>query len=165
MSAPLDDGERRRLVTALHDSPTMLVAAVAGGGNALITDLLDVGGASRTVLEIVVPYAPPSMAEFTGVMSVGRGVVSPEQAEAMAQAALDRATALAPAIDVPLVGLGITAALATDRVRRGHDRAHLCLATHGDVVHESVEFDRGALDRRGQDRVVADAALRLLVER
>lgn len=149
---------------ALHDSPTMLVAAVAGGGNAVITDLLDIGGASRTVLEIVVPYAPSAMAEFTGMMPIGRGAVSAEQAETMARAALARAAALAPAIEVPLLGLAITAALATDRVRRGEDRAHVCLATGDDVVHRSIAFERGALDRLAEDRSVADAALRLLGE-
>ena len=162
--SPLDPDERGRLVQAVHDSPTMLVAAVAGGGNAVITDLLDVGGASRTVLEIVVPYAPSAMAEFTGVMPVGRGAVSPEQAEAMAHAALARAVTLAPVGEVPVLGLAITAALVTDRVRRGEDRAHVCLATGEAVFHAPVVFEGDPLDRRGEDRLVADTALRLLSE-
>ncbi len=165
VTPPLGDAERHELVDAIHASPTMVVVAVAGGGNALVTDLLDVGGASRSVLEIVVPYAATAMTDFTGPVPEGRSVVSAEHAEVMARTALARAEALVDDGDrrrPPVLGLAITAALATDRRRRGDNRAHIALATGDRVHHRSVALVKGRLDRRGEDRVVADDALRLL---
>ncbi len=165
---PLTPAGRESLVRAVHDGPTMVVLAVAGGGNALITDLLDVGGASRTVLEIVVPYASAAMDDLVAAHEpdAGTPVVSALQAEAMARAALDRALALAPA-GTDVRGVAITAALASDRPKRGEHRAHVAIA-EGDgrdriaLDVEHVPLVKGAFGRRGEDRIVADAALRAL---
>jgi nicotinamide mononucleotide (NMN) deamidase PncC len=165
-----DEPGRRRLVEALHAAPTMVVVAVTGGGNALITDLLGVPGASRTVLEIRVPYAPGALADLVGVEVVrAAGAVSEEMAAAMASACLQRATDLAPSDQVPVAGVAITAALASDRAKRGDHRAHIAIATReaageaaGEEVrlhHRFVALTKGELDRQGEDRLVADAAL------
>ena len=149
------------MIVAIHGTPTMLVLAVAGGGNAVIGDLLDVGGASRTVLEIVVPYAATAMDQFVGshAPTPAPPAVSAAQAEAMASAALERARLLAP--DTPdLLGVGVTAALVSDRPKRGEHRAHLAIARPGGIVVSSkVSLAKGELDRRGEDRAVADAVL------
>lgn len=138
---------------------------VAGGGNALITDLLDVPGASRTVIEIIVPYAEAAMADFVGVAAgeLG-GIVSAEHAERLAVAAHRRARSLAGG-DGDVHGLAVTAALATDRPKRGDHRAHLALAGDAGTASRRVDLDKGRLDRAAEDRVVADAALALLADR
>lgn len=159
---PLTPQWRQQLVVAIHDTPTMLVLAVAGGGNAVITDLLDVGGASRTVLEVVVPYAESAMDDFVGRWASAEvtPVVSEQHAGAMAAAALARARQLAPA-DVPVAGVAVTAALASDRPKRGEHRAHIAVATaDGTVGRERISLTKGALDRLGEDRLVADHVLR-----
>ncbi|MEL7210511.1 MAG: hypothetical protein AAGK32_20150, partial [Actinomycetota bacterium] len=91
-------------MATVHDTPTMLVLAVAGGGNAVMLDLLEVGGASRTVLEMVVPYAESAMEDLAGPAPAGRPLVSADQAEAMAVAALARAQRLAPE-GTPVLGV------------------------------------------------------------
>ncbi len=155
---------RRMLVEGIHRTDTQLVLAVAGGGNAVITDLLDVPGASRTVLEIVVPYAEAALSLFVG-HSID-GAVSPKTAEAMASACLRRAERLVSTSSsgpseaaVALLGVGCTAALATDRPKKGDHRAHIAIASGDGIDHLLVELPKGVLDRRGEDRVVADVIL------
>ena len=54
------------LITRIHGSPTRLVLAVTGGGSGLISSLLSTPGASNTVLECIVPYAPTRPARLVG---------------------------------------------------------------------------------------------------
>ncbi len=157
-------------MAAIHATPTLLVLAVTGGGVAAVTDLLGVPGASRTVLEVLVPYAATSLGELTGPgpEDAGAGAVSRTTAEAMAIACLARARHLAPdAADDAIIGVACTAALVTDRPRRGAHRAHLAVARPDGsagpaVTHQLVELEKGRLDRAGEDRAVADAILALI---
>ncbi len=73
------------LIAAIHDTPWLIVLVIAGGGNAAITDLLDVPGASRTLLEVRVPYAHSAMVDLLGGEPPD-GAVSQPTAEAIAQA-------------------------------------------------------------------------------
>ena len=165
----LSPSERHAIVSALHAHPARLVLVVAGGGNAIITDLLDVPGASRTVLEAVVPYSETAMADFVGrtpAEITGTGFVSASHAGVMANAARDRALELARDIAATDVwGLAVTAALVTDRTKRGDHRAHLALAGASELVEHRVDLLKGDLDRTGEDRTVADAALGVLARR
>jgi hypothetical protein len=160
----MDAAERQALVEAIHATPTMLVVAVAGGGNAVITDLLGVPGASRTVLEARVPYAETSLADLVGERADDAGAVSRAMAEAMAEACLERARTLAPG-HLDLIGVGVTAALVTDRTKRGDHRAHVAVADGDEVHHWFVPLAKGELDRAGEDRLVADTALRAIALR
>ena len=55
-----------QLVQEIHDSPTRIVLAAAGGGSRAIADLLEVPGGSRTLLEAVVPYSAAAMTAWLG---------------------------------------------------------------------------------------------------
>lgn len=139
----------------------MAVLAVTGGGVTLLTDLLNVPGASRTVLEAIVPYADRALSDWVGAAI--DGAVRPETARDIAEAALARARALVTDATVPLVGLGITATLVTDRPKRGEHRAELAVALpSGGYDQVSVVLERGRRTRDEEDRVVADLALLLL---
>jgi nicotinamide mononucleotide (NMN) deamidase PncC len=151
--------DRHRLVAAIHESPPLLVAAVTGGGIAAVTDLLAVPGASRTVLEVVVPYSAASLAGWIGHEPAQ--ATSAGTARAMAARALARAAELAPGSDA--LGLGVTAALVTDRPRRGEHRAHLAIASRRPPpTLWSVTLEKGARDRVEEDRIVSDLALLLV---
>jgi nicotinamide mononucleotide (NMN) deamidase PncC len=153
---------RRRVVARIHDTTTMVVLAVTGGGMAAVTDLLGVPGASRTVLEVQVPYAETALVELAGTLA--GGTVSQLTAEAMARACLARARRLAPGHD-RLIGVACTAALVSDRPKKGNHRAHLAVATSaGALHHQVVALEKGRLDRAGEDRVVADAILAMIAE-
>lgn len=154
--------ERAAIVTAIHDTDVRLVLAVAGGGNAVITDLLDVPGASRTVLEVRVPYAEEAMDDLLALVGeqVSDGSVSRATAEAMGSACLSRARDLAPGERV--IGVACTAALVTDRIKKGEHRAHVAVAGADGSLHREVTLEKGRLDRQAEDRLVADVVLELI---
>lgn len=59
-------GRRNELIQSLHQSKTELVLALSGGGSFVLSDLLTVPGASRTVIEASVPYSQESLREYIG---------------------------------------------------------------------------------------------------
>ena len=146
---------------AVHGSDLQVVLAVTGGGVAVVGDLLGMPGASRTVLEVLVPYAEASLADLVG--SRPEQATSDSTARLMAEACLVRARDLA-APDTEVAGVACTAALATDRPKRGDHRAYVAVAYRGGLVERFVGLDKGELDRAGEDRVVSDVILDLIAE-
>ena len=53
---------RTFLITQIHATPVMAMVVITGGGTQAIADLLAVPGASRTVLEALIPYSDASLA-------------------------------------------------------------------------------------------------------
>ena len=54
------------LIQKIHDAPHLGVLAVSGAGSQAAAWILGVGGASRTILEVVVPYGRLSMINLVG---------------------------------------------------------------------------------------------------
>ena len=148
--------DRLTLVDLIHDAPLMIVLAVTGGGVASISDLLSVPGASRTVLQATVPYAASALSDLIGYSPAQ--TVASETAEAMATACLERATQLADT-DMPIAGVACTAALTTDRLRSGDNRAWIAVATPQGVRPSHLVLEKGMNDRAAEDRIVSDAVL------
>lgn len=117
-------GEIERSVAAIHAAPQRLVYAFAGAGSLALYWLHAVAGSSRTVLEARDCYAPRSLDEV--LQGVPTGAVSPAVATGLSVWAAWRAAQLADG-DWPLLGVGCTAAIATDRARRGADRAFVAV--------------------------------------
>ena len=155
------DAEIRDLIRRIHASPAQAVVVVTGGGAQSISRLLTVPGASRTVLEVLVPYSERALTDFLGERP--HQVVSVETAEAMSRQAHRRAVELAEA-DVPLVGIGCTAAIATDRPKRGPHRVHVARCTADSVITYSLEFTKGLRDREGEDTLAGLLVVRALAE-
>lgn len=109
---------------SLQSSGWQGVFYLTGGGSQLISELLTTPGASKTVLEVGVPYAGQALAELLG--SAPEQASSATTARAMAMRAFQRAKDLGSSKPF---GLGCTAGLATDRVKRGSHRAHVALQT------------------------------------
>ncbi len=135
----------------------MAVLVVTGGGSRAVADLLTVPGASRTVLEAWAPYGERSLTEFLG--TAPRQAVSVETASAMARKACERAVRLRPRADAPVMGVACTAALATDRPRRGDHRAHVAVCADETVTTYSVTLEKGVRSREAEERAVADLVL------
>ena len=155
------DAEIQDLIRRIHASPAQAVVVVTGGGAQSISRLLTVPGASRTVLEVLVPYSERALTEFLGERP--HQVVSVETAEAMSRQAHRRAVELAEA-DVPLVGIGCTAAIATDRPKRGPHRVHVARCTADSVITYSLELTKGLRDRGGEDTLAGLLVVRALGE-
>ena len=135
----------------------MVVLVVTGGGTQALADLFVVPGASRTVLEALVPYSDRSMEEFLG--SQPAQAASAETAAALARRAYERALTLRPAQEVEVLGVACTAALVTDRPRKGDHRAHVAVCGGESVEVRSVTLEKNARTREGEERVVADLLL------
>ena len=155
--AERESAARTALIGRIHDTPTLAVVAVTGGGAAALSDLLNVPGASRTVLELRVPYAAEALADLLGAEPAQ--AVSTATAAAMAVACRDRALALTRRRCAPLVGVACTAALASDRPKRGAHRAHVGLHDGRATRLWTLELSKGARSRPGEDRLVSDVVL------
>ena len=83
------DAEIEAGIQRLHDSGWGLVMAVTGGGASLAGWLLAVPGASRTVLEVIVPYHEDSLTQFLGHRP--ESFCSVGTSQALARRALERA--------------------------------------------------------------------------
>lgn len=151
----------RRLVELVHDSPKMAVIATAGAGGQALAWLLGTPGASKTVLEAVVPYNESAMAEFLGRRPAR--YVSGATAKEMAQSAYKKALRLRNS-HIPVVGLACTASIATVRPKRG---AHCCYVAAWDqtgVTSYRLKLTKGARDRSAEEDVVSRLILRALAD-
>ena len=148
------------LITHIHASQVMAVIVVTGGGSQAIADLLAVPGASRTVLEALVPYSDKSLVEF--LVEIQTQAVSVETAARLAQRAYQRACSLREAEEISVVGLSCTATLVTDRPKKGDHRAHVGLCTSEYTQVFSLTLQKGARDRIGEERLVSDLLLQVL---
>ena len=155
------DADIQDVIRQIHASPAQAVIVVTGGGAQAIAWLLTVPGASRTVLEVLVPYSERALADFLGDRP--RQVASVETAEAMSRQAYRRAVELADS-DGPMVGIGCTAAIATDRPKRGAHRVHVARCTSDSVVTYSLDFTKNLRDRAGEDTLAGLLVVRALAE-
>ena len=141
------------VVARIHDTPEQSVLAVAGAGNYALAWLLGVGGASRTVLETRVPYGYLAMTDFLSGYAPEQ-TVSADTACRMARSAWKRGLGLREG-DAPIVGLGCTATIATDRTKRGDHRAFIATWDSHRVTTDSLVLEKGLRDRAGEEDVVS----------
>jgi nicotinamide mononucleotide (NMN) deamidase PncC len=154
------DADTRRLIEALHQSSGKCVLAVTGGGGTAAALLLSVPGASRTVLEVVVPYHDQSLSDFLGQRP--EQFCSAATSKDMAVRAWERARWLLPGETV--VGVGGTASLATDRPKRGEHRFHLAVHTGDRTTGYSLTLTKGAREREAEESVLDAILLNALAE-
>ncbi len=147
------------LVARLHASPLRCVLSVSGAGSQALSWLLAVPGASGTVLEATVPYSRASLHESLGRQPAS--LASPEVADEMAKAAYERALILRDG-DYPVAGVACTAAISSNRPRRGNHRVHVSVRTDSGTVGFGVTMGKGERDRAAEERVASLMVLRAL---
>lgn len=151
----------RKQVELVHASGTMMVVVTTGAGSVAVSWLLGVPGASRTVLEALVPYAQSSLSGFLGYEP--EQDVSGETARAMARAAYRRAKSLAPK-GTPVAGVACTAAIVTGRPKKGEHRCHIAWQSGRGHKAYSLGLTKGLRDREGEEQVVSRLLLRVASE-
>lgn len=140
-------------VEALLQTDRSIAVAVTGGGSRAVSWLFNHPGASRCFVEASIPYHEQSLADF--LERPGPHPADLETARRLAERCGRRAAGLqnhAP------VGVGVTAALATDRVRRGADRAFASVRTNDHYHNAALLFDKPG-DRLLQEEVVSTILL------
>lgn len=157
-------------VQAIHDTPWRGVLAMTGGGGILLAELLAVPGASRTVLEAIMPYSYRSFCSFFG----GR----PEQfcsertARQMAMLAWQRAEVYDrdPAgfasreyeEGAAAFGFAMTATLATDWPHQGEHRAYMAFQSASRTISLELKLKKGVHTRREEEMLLAEAGIALV---
>ncbi|UCC54593.1 MAG: hypothetical protein JSV68_11620 [Anaerolineaceae bacterium] len=155
------DPEIRQLVQTIHDCPTQAVLVAAGAGTQALSDLLGVAGATRTLLEALIPYSEASFNEFLGQKPPQ--YVADETARLLAGRAFTRARWLAPG-ESRVVGLACTATIVTDRPKRGQHRAHIATWQPSRLICHRLHLHKGARDRAGEENVVSRTLLNALAQ-
>ena len=148
-------------VEAVLHSGTKLALATTGGGSELISWLLNHPGASCAIVEAQVPYSERALAAYLAAPGPHRA--SEQTARDLAGRAFVRAASLAERGQC-CIGVGCSAALATNRPRRGPDRGCLALRLAGSYRLYTLHFEKGAADRLAQEEVLSRLALEALVE-
>ncbi|HYO25422.1 MAG TPA: hypothetical protein VEQ85_10800 [Lacipirellulaceae bacterium] len=146
------------VIRAIHASGCRAVLAVTGGGSGAISRLLEVPGASRTVLAAAVPYSAAALARWLGA--------KPEQscsaatARAMAMVAFVRARELAPQEPAAAhLGVACSASLASDRPKRGEHRIHVATHSSHATAVWSITLAKGRRTRAEEEAVAAGLVL------
>lgn len=147
------------LARQIYDSGCQLVLSATGGGSQAIGMLLSVPGASRSILEALVPYAAASQDQWLGAPP--ENYCTARTARAMAMRGYVRAVELgAPAAAAG--GVGCTASLASDRPKRGAHRIHVAVQTARVTACYSLELQKGLRSRVAEEvlaaRLVVNAA-------
>ena len=142
----------RPQIEELHGTPHKTVLAVSGAGTQAVAWLLGVSGASRTILEVVVPYGRLSMQDFLGFEPAQSAAA--ETARQLARRAYLRAKSQLED-DSPPVGVACAATIATDRPKRGDHRAFVCAWDAGAETTWSLTFHKGLRDRAGEEEIVS----------
>ena len=151
------------IARGLRDRPHRGVIYVTGGGSLLLSDLLQVPGASATLVEAGIPYAQASLASLLGAPPAR--ACSAETARDLAMCAFLRAKQLAsPAKEAKAFGFAITASLRSTRPKRGEHRAYCALQTSARTHTTSLLLAKGERGREEEERLLGDVALVALAE-
>jgi nicotinic acid mononucleotide adenylyltransferase len=155
------DAAWRQLISSVHASGRKAALAITGGGSGAIGELLRVPGGSRLLIEAQVPYDALALAAFLGFAPAQAS--SADTAIAMAHSARARAARLVPA-DTDVIGLGATAALVSDRPRKGEHRFHIACANATGVAHCTGVLAKGRRDRAAEEDLVSHAIVLWLAQ-
>jgi hypothetical protein len=151
----------RQLIQAVHDCPIRVMMVTAGAGTQALSELLSVAGATRTLLEAVVPYSAVAFDEFLG--KTPDQYVASSTSGLLAGRAFTRARWLAGE-ERSVVGMACTATIVTDRPKRGEHRAHIGLWQAERLTQHSLHLQKGARDRAGEENVVSRIMLNALAQ-
>jgi nicotinamide mononucleotide (NMN) deamidase PncC len=157
-----------QFVRQIHHAPGRVSLCVTGGGSQAISALLEEPGASRSVLEAVVPYAAAALVAW--LRATPEHFCSEGTARLMAMAAYNRAVEYArPSANTSdetgrVAGVACTAGLASDRPKRGVHRIHAALQTGTCTVSHSIELIKGRRSRGEEERIAAALVLNLVAE-
>ncbi len=162
----LQPAARASIVREIHARSHMAMLVVTGAGTRTITWLLGEPGASRTVLDVQIPYARSALHDFLDTPNEPR--VSVEDAWVMADRAYWRSLELL-ARDrpdeiggIPALGVACTATIATDRPKKGEHRAFVAVRQAGHRRSRSLILTKGIRTRSEEEEVVSGLLLNAL---
>ena len=142
-------------IERILNSGCRAVLVTTGGGSSALNALLTTPGASRFVIEAHVPYSPEALERFLG--EIPAQSVSAEVARALAAVAFKSQVS-----DLKFLSVACTAALQTDRERRGEDRAFICIKTA--AAEKVFALYLSKTSREEQEKLLSDWLLTLIAQ-
>ena len=160
----MNSDDEFRLIKQIHDADARSCLVITGAGTSAISALFSVAGASRTVIDAQVPYSRSALDAYVGTQAEQH--VSQNEAKIMAIKAYQLAVQLSDPEPRPhrLIGLSCTAAIATDRHRRGKNRVHIAWHDGDRGATYSLVMNKGKRDRAGEEAVCSAIVLNALAE-
>lgn len=131
------------------------VFVTTGGGSGALHALLSTPGASRFVADARIPYSPEALEAFLGESP--EHSCAPETARKLAVAAFQF-----PVSNFQFLSIACSAALQTDRERRGDDRAFICIKTAETEKLYALYFSKTS--RAEQEALLSDWLLVLIAQ-
>jgi len=142
-------------IEAIQASRYKAAFVLAGGGSSATQAILDHPGASRFVLDVQIPYSTEAMIDYLGY--VPGSFCSEDTSKLLATKAYFIAKHKNPNNGV---GIACTAAMATNRVRRGEDRAYVSIFTKEIKVCNRIDLKTEG--RKNQEAELAQAIIDML---
>lgn len=149
----------------LIKTKSLLHVSATGAGPTLQREIWSTPGCSAYFIGCFIPYRRTQLHSFLG-HEPDDSYVGVNVAIDMASASYIRAAEakVVEKIEGEPVGLGVTAAVASNRLPRGDHHAHIVVITKDNVIHEEVRLPKseGREAREYHDALIASAAMRLL---
>lgn len=149
--------------------PQLVTPAVTGAATGVLVELSRFSGSSSSFFGGFVPYHPAFSAGLTGGR---RKATERANAVSLAHAARTQSIAMLEKYDeeagtkseILINGLGLTAAIATNRLRKGADEMYVALEAHDGLVRTvDLLFERGKWSRELQDQLCQIIAINLIL--
>ena len=148
-------------IKKIHDSTFRFVLISSGGGTNAIYEILKVPGASNSVLEAYVHYAKESLDHY--LLRQPDHYSSHYTTLSMAAKAYSAAKKIDPKTHPKkLLGIAITASLATNYVKKGDHKFFIAIQTHKYSHSFSYQFTKGELSRDEEEAVVTKYVIKAL---
>jgi len=156
-------------VLELKDSGALVYVATTGAGAGVNKMIWLEPGISSALVGFNFPYHPRLTDEFVGrsIEHDGYSYCSLQTALAMAHASYfkaQRVAALENKLDKPIVGVGLTAAVATNRTLRGGTRVYAAVRHDHGISSFHATLDQGRLGREADGDVCDLIALNMALD-
>ena len=143
----------KNTITKIHASDTKMVLSLTGAGSSALNSLLAVAGASKTILEGLVPYSDAALHDITGTQE--EGAVSEKTVLALAKWSYFRAADLRGNY-TKVLGISCTAAISTDRERKGANQAYVSVWRADGSTSAHLHMKKGLRTRQQEEALVSE---------
>ena len=150
---------KKNNIQQIHSSPFKLVFVVSGGGTTALSSMLNIPGASKTVLAAHIPYAQKAMEKYLGKQPPL--YCSLDTSIKLAMTAFKEAKELSENKD-SLLGIAATASLATNYKKKGQHRFFLCAQSPSATHTFSCELNNNKRTREEEEKLMSSCLLTLI---
>ena len=153
----------QELIKKIHQSPFKVTIVSSGGGTEAISSLLQVPGASNTILESYIPYAKESMDAYLNKKP--DHYCSMQTCLSMAANAYKSCSKIASETKSKyLIGISITASLATTYTKIGDHKFYIVLQTSSYTKSVACILKKNTRSRKEEEELIANYVMHLLGE-